>query len=773
MSRPVQKASYLFVAVFVAGLPAARAEEKPDPIRVLLLSGKNNHDWKKTTPALKSAYEASGRFAVDVTEKPEAMTAEQLADYGAVVSNWTNWPDVDKRAWGPQAEKALVDFVRGGKGFVVIHAASTPFQTWPEYQRMVGSTWKLKQTGHGRAHSFKVQIADPKHPITRGMDTFWTTDELWHRTAKQPNIHVLCEAFSSGLSGGSRATEVVAHCQPFGKGRCVNIVLGHDVRAIENVGFQALLLRGTEWAATGKVTIPAPASGPGTTMMEIGVALAEITSHTFGQSRAPLQAVEQWVQKSGTDPALREAACQTLVGMIGPNAKGTAECKQFVCSMLGLIGRKQEVPALATLLLDEDLSLAARSALERIRGPEAAAALRGAVPKSQGRIRIGLVNSLGNLQDRESVDAIAGLLTGKDRRLAAAAVDALRKIGGSSAAKALAAARSKLPERLRFTCDAALLSSADALRSSGKTAEAKKLYEDLAAPDRPRHIRQAAIVATFECADGDPSDDLLNALKGTDPVRREAAVAFLRKGDRTGDRLTGLVRKALASVNDADTKQALLRLLGSAVTVEAMQLARSMVDDEGAARAACDTVLSIGEKLVGQKRGEVTSALTAVLAKPRPEAIRQRALALLLHACGANNLALGAKASSPDDLEKDGASHGDQAAIDGNAETYWDEKDNQKLYRLRVTFPKPTEVSVISILGYRHRDYAPRAFEVLCDGKAVVVVPNARYEDNRYILPLPRTRCTVLELKITGYYGKSPAIRELGIYDVKLPEGAQ
>jgi len=37
---------------------------------------------------------------------------------------------------------------------------------------------------------------------------------------------------------------------------------GHDVRAMGGVAFQTLMLRGTEWAATGRVTVPLPADWP-------------------------------------------------------------------------------------------------------------------------------------------------------------------------------------------------------------------------------------------------------------------------------------------------------------------------------------------------------------------------------------------------------------------------------------------------------------------------------------------------------------------------------
>ncbi|MGA2498364.1 MAG: ThuA domain-containing protein, partial [Tepidisphaeraceae bacterium] len=159
-------------------LPAllVSAADAPPPIRVLIFSGKNNHNWKETTPVLQKTLADGKRLTVDITEKPEECDDTLLAKYDVIVSNWTNWPDVEKRVWGDKAEKAVLDFVRGSKGYVTVHAAGSAFYNWPEFQQLVGSWWKLGQTGHGPVHEFKVTITDATHPITKGLADFSTTD---------------------------------------------------------------------------------------------------------------------------------------------------------------------------------------------------------------------------------------------------------------------------------------------------------------------------------------------------------------------------------------------------------------------------------------------------------------------------------------------------------------------------------------------------------------------------------------------------------------------
>jgi type 1 glutamine amidotransferase len=247
-------------AVVLAAMVAASAAAGAPKVRVLLLSGRNNHNWRTTTPALVKLYQASGRFAVTVTNEPEKLDAAAFRTCDAIVSNWTPWPNINRRVWDAGTEKAFLDFIRSGGGMVVFHAASTACQSWPEFQQIIGATWGKGKTGHGRRHEFAVKVADAAHPVTAGMGEFRIFDELWHRMAAQPKAKVLATAFSAKDRGGTGADEPVAFCTRFGQGRGFNLVLGHDTKAMSSPGWQALMLRGTEWAATGKVTLPPPAA---------------------------------------------------------------------------------------------------------------------------------------------------------------------------------------------------------------------------------------------------------------------------------------------------------------------------------------------------------------------------------------------------------------------------------------------------------------------------------------------------------------------------------
>jgi type 1 glutamine amidotransferase len=226
------------------------------PIQVLLISGKNNHEWQKTSPAFRQILEEMGFFKVDITERPDTLKTSVLKNYQVIASNWNAFPETT-RQWGEVAEKAIMNFVNKGGGFVLFHSASAAHYDWPEYQKMVGATWG-KNTHHGQIAPFEVKIQNTKHKVTKGMKNFMITDELWVEMDQQPGNVVLCSAFAPSSNKGRDRDEPVLICRKQGKGRCFYLVLGHDVAAMQNLGWKTLMQRGTEWAAKGRVTIPIP-----------------------------------------------------------------------------------------------------------------------------------------------------------------------------------------------------------------------------------------------------------------------------------------------------------------------------------------------------------------------------------------------------------------------------------------------------------------------------------------------------------------------------------
>ena len=289
------KARIAATLLALALLPIVTAATAAETLRLLVVDGQNNHDWKAMTPPMKRALEATGRFTVDVATTPEANAPKEawdafrpeFAKYDAVLSNYNGQP------WPEAVRKSLVEYVKGGGGLVVVHAANNAFAEWPEWNAMIGLGWrdntfgdrltvddqgKVVRTpkgegpgaGHGPQHSYTIDVRDADHPVTKGMPAHWkhAKDELYHgQRGPAEDMHILASAHSAKDGGGTGANEPMIWTIPFGKGRVFTTVMGHvgggETDAIRCVGFQTVVARGCEWAATGKVTLPIPDDFPG------------------------------------------------------------------------------------------------------------------------------------------------------------------------------------------------------------------------------------------------------------------------------------------------------------------------------------------------------------------------------------------------------------------------------------------------------------------------------------------------------------------------------
>jgi uncharacterized protein len=232
--------------------------------------------------------EETGMFQVDVLTSPShgadlSGFRPDFSKYEVIVSNYNGDP------W-PDATKAALDaFMKAGGGFVSYHAADNSFPEWPAYNEMIGiagwgdrdehagpfwyfkdgkmvpDTTPGKAGNHGARKPFQVTVRDAKHPIMRGLPPVWMhdADELYSKL-RGPGEHLtlLGTAFSDPDNRGTGHDEPMLMALSYGKGRIFHTTLGHDVPAMQCVGFIVTLQRGTEWAATGKVTQKVPADFP-------------------------------------------------------------------------------------------------------------------------------------------------------------------------------------------------------------------------------------------------------------------------------------------------------------------------------------------------------------------------------------------------------------------------------------------------------------------------------------------------------------------------------
>jgi type 1 glutamine amidotransferase len=227
---------------------------EPDskPINILILSGSNNHEWQQTTPFLENMFQQTGNFKTEITNQPDTLKYSDFEKFDVVLSNWNSWPENDLR-WPVETENALLQFIKNGGGFVTFHSSTSAFYKWPEFQEISTGAWILDTTSHGKPSETRVEISNNEHPVTQGMKGFEIFDELWINTAKNNKFEVLGTATNEVLTQKGAESQPAIMVAEYGKGRIFHTILGHDLIAMQSEGFQSLLLRGTEWAATGKV----------------------------------------------------------------------------------------------------------------------------------------------------------------------------------------------------------------------------------------------------------------------------------------------------------------------------------------------------------------------------------------------------------------------------------------------------------------------------------------------------------------------------------------
>ena len=225
-------------------------------IKVLILSGKNNHEWQKTTPILVRIFRESKQYAITVSENPDTITYPTLKKFQLIISNWNTWPD-NKIRMSSRWEGDFLRYVNEGGGVLSFHAGASSFYGWEPYHRIGIGRWG-KETSHGPRTKGHVYNLDQSHPITKGMAPYYIMDEIWENTDIYSGSKAIGSLSAKDEKDGHLIDVSAVFVSQSGKGRCFFTTLGHDERALLNSGLQTLLLRAGQWCSGKEVTIAIP-----------------------------------------------------------------------------------------------------------------------------------------------------------------------------------------------------------------------------------------------------------------------------------------------------------------------------------------------------------------------------------------------------------------------------------------------------------------------------------------------------------------------------------
>ena len=226
-------------------------------------------------------------------------------------------------------------------------------------------------------------------------------------------------------------------------------------------------------------------------------AFEALKTYDWGAERSPLEPINEAIISSRNDAVARKDLEARLISAL--KTPISRDAKDYVCRKLMQIGTAASVSTVAELLADKDLSHMARFALERNPAPEAAQALRDALPRVAVPHKVGIISSLGQRRDVASVASLAKMLNDTDGTIARSAALALGAIRTSEAAKALSNAKANAPETQIAITDASL-SCADSLLAVGNKSEALVIYKSLLGEGQSKQVRLAATRGLLACS---------------------------------------------------------------------------------------------------------------------------------------------------------------------------------------------------------------------------------------------------------------------------------
>jgi putative membrane-bound dehydrogenase-like protein len=228
-------ATLLLAIIFSAATTKKSPDNPPRRLEILFLGHKSrHHNSEMLADIFTKEYFKSG-INITYTTEPDDLNEKNLEHYDGLIL-YANYDTISS-----SQEKALLNFVRRGKGFIPLHSASFCFRNSAEVVEMIGGQFKSH-----KYDSFPAVITKPNHPVMQGISSFVTKDETYVHDKISKNIEVLSER----VEGDHH--EPYTWVRPYGEGRVFYTAYGHDENTFNNQGFLDLVRNGIFWAVGDK-----------------------------------------------------------------------------------------------------------------------------------------------------------------------------------------------------------------------------------------------------------------------------------------------------------------------------------------------------------------------------------------------------------------------------------------------------------------------------------------------------------------------------------------
>jgi len=179
-------------------------------------------------------------FAMRHSEDAALFNPDSLSRYDAVIFLNTTGDLFDSFQ-----KNSLQEFIRSGKGYVGIHAATDTEFNWPWYGALVGAYF----TRHPAVQEATIQVVDQAHQATQHLPKTWVLKDEWYEFKTiHPDLQILMTLDESTYTGGQMgAFHPLSWCHEFEGGRAFYTGLGHEIAVYDNADFQQHILGGIQY----------------------------------------------------------------------------------------------------------------------------------------------------------------------------------------------------------------------------------------------------------------------------------------------------------------------------------------------------------------------------------------------------------------------------------------------------------------------------------------------------------------------------------------------
>ncbi|MGB2908380.1 MAG: HEAT repeat domain-containing protein [Candidatus Aminicenantaceae bacterium] len=255
--------------------------------------------------------------------------------------------------------------------------------------------------------------------------------------------------------------------------------------------------------------------------------LEKLAHHRYNQDNDTVLELQAYIRVHRQTPEGRTHCEKLLLELL--QGEATEDGKWEACRQLRSLGSDASVPVLKKMLTPEETSEMARYALEKIPGTAADRAILGALGSSSGKIRLGLISSLGHRSSRQAVAGLARIAGEPDEEAAVAAVTALGRIATQDAALSLVPFLKPGKGQLRISAAASLLKCAEVFQAAGETDMAFQFYRQLLGSDVSLSTSRAALQGWISISGDKGRDLILEVLQNPDPGMHSVAIGMVSR----------------------------------------------------------------------------------------------------------------------------------------------------------------------------------------------------------------------------------------------------